>query len=207
MTVYIDDREPLSVVTMASNFFPIKKKRLDVGDIVYKDLVGIERKTAQDFYSSLSDGRLFNQAVRLSETFKYPLLVVIGKDSDFYNYRNYGIKEYLGAISSIIARTGVYCYRVKDLWEFFYFSSSFIEKAIDGKNKIITKKIKISKNPTINLLCSINGIGEKKAQKIFDFCEGDLYKLFIMDDDEFLSINGIGKRDLERIREIFKSRC
>ncbi len=78
--MYVDERERSSDVPKklqalgASIIF----KMLDVGDYVVSDRVGIERKSATDFVRSIVDGRLFNQAKRLSEVFEKPVIIVEG---------------------------------------------------------------------------------------------------------------------------------
>jgi len=55
----------------------IKLKTLEVGDYVVSDRVGIERKTVDDFLSTLLDGRdLFGQISDLRRTFDRALLII-----------------------------------------------------------------------------------------------------------------------------------
>ena len=51
---------------LTSEGVPFVEKALKVGDIAYKNFIG-ERKTLEDFVSSLLDGSLFDQAFRLAE--------------------------------------------------------------------------------------------------------------------------------------------
>ena len=56
---------------------------LPVGDYVISDRVCIERKTISDFESSIVNGRLFEQAERLSEAYERPIMIVEGDRDEF----------------------------------------------------------------------------------------------------------------------------
>jgi len=57
--------------------------QLPVGDYVLSDRMCIERKTVRDFESSIINARLFDQIERLDHTYKKPILLLEGDDSEF----------------------------------------------------------------------------------------------------------------------------
>jgi len=56
----------------------VKLLSLKVGDFICSDRVCVERKTSEDFASSIIDGRLFRQAEELKENFSKPVIIVEG---------------------------------------------------------------------------------------------------------------------------------
>jgi len=59
----------------------VKPIPLKVGDYLCSDRVCVERKTGDDFISSIIDGRLFEQAKELKENFSKPIILVEGNYS------------------------------------------------------------------------------------------------------------------------------
>jgi ERCC4-type nuclease len=51
---------------------------LDVGDYVIDNVLGIERKTANDYLNSIIDGRLFTQLSKLKERYDKVVLIIEG---------------------------------------------------------------------------------------------------------------------------------
>ncbi len=60
-------------------------------------VIGIERKTTIDFAKSLVDGRLFDQAKRMSETFEKPVIIIEGKFEDAQKFVKVHRSSILGA--------------------------------------------------------------------------------------------------------------
>ena len=63
----VDDREPDSVISALRSMpgVEISVSRLKLGDYLVDSRLLVERKTFQDFATSVIDGRLFSQAARL----------------------------------------------------------------------------------------------------------------------------------------------
>ena len=77
--VIIDQREPelMSVILLQSGI-NVERKQISPGDYVLSDEYAIERKTINDFFSSLFSGILFYQVERLKNTNRKPLLLLEG---------------------------------------------------------------------------------------------------------------------------------
>ncbi|HTX60960.1 MAG TPA: DEAD/DEAH box helicase, partial [Methanobacterium sp.] len=80
--IHVDHRESKSgVVRELSNFgFEIKSSAMAVADYQLSTDVAIERKSAQDFTSSIIDKRLYKQARELINNFDKPVLIVEGEN-------------------------------------------------------------------------------------------------------------------------------
>lgn len=82
----------------------LKIQTLPVGDYAASDRVVVERKTAADFAASLRDGRLFDQARRLSGCGE-AVLVLEGDASEIVAHVS--AASYLGALAALVADHGI----------------------------------------------------------------------------------------------------
>ncbi len=82
--VYVDYREKGSGVPEALQELGavVVYDRLGVGDYIVSDRIAVERKTMSDLAQSVFDGRLFDQARRLSEYYEKPVILVEGSWSE-----------------------------------------------------------------------------------------------------------------------------
>jgi len=100
IVVIVDFREEKCSVTdyLKDLGVLVKPLPLEVGDFICSDRVCVERKTGEDFISSITDGRLFQQAEELKNNFSKPILLIEG------NYFQGGMNENAikAALSSII---------------------------------------------------------------------------------------------------------
>ncbi|MFQ5553411.1 MAG: ERCC4 domain-containing protein [Thermoplasmata archaeon] len=76
--LYVDVHEPEEIEThIQESGIPVQRKTLAPGDYIVGE-VGVERKTIQDFFSSIVNKRLWEQVSRLRDTYPRPLVVVEG---------------------------------------------------------------------------------------------------------------------------------
>jgi Fanconi anemia group M protein len=96
MRVYIDHREHSSFQNLVKQVFPdVKISQLPFGDLIFvfeKQAIVIERKTVQDFVTSIRDNRLWEQLLKLMnhKTFegvkiKRRILLICGTLVDYLN--------------------------------------------------------------------------------------------------------------------------
>ena len=121
--IEIDDREPdCQLLSDIENLnLEFTRKRLEVGDFKYKDLV-IERKTIDDFCSSILDGRFERQL-----TGNKPNVIIVIGDID---ERKVAIHKncILGKLVSIVFKHDVHILQVKTEEEFLWCLRNFCEK-------------------------------------------------------------------------------
>ena len=123
--IYVDSREQASgvVVKLKQMDAVINVKQLEVGDFVLSDEVVIERKTTEDFLSSIIDGRLFNQLTMMSSNYNSPLIILEGNPEELYTTRNIHENAIKGILSSIALNYRVpilYSRDVEDTARFVY---------------------------------------------------------------------------------------
>jgi len=80
--IFADSHEFVSGVIKGLELYDciIRQKTLAVGDYLLSDRVCVERKTADDFVSSITDKRLFSQLAALKDNFEKPILLVEGSN-------------------------------------------------------------------------------------------------------------------------------
>jgi len=131
--IEIDDREPdcQMLADVEGLNLEFKKKRLVIGDFVYKDLV-VERKTVDDFCNSILDGRLERQINNMLKSDKQKIIIVIGK----IEKRAVSMHEHciLGKMISIIFKYKIPLIQVRTEKEFLWCLKNLCEK-VNKKNK------------------------------------------------------------------------
>ncbi|MFW9942119.1 MAG: ERCC4 domain-containing protein [Candidatus Thorarchaeota archaeon] len=84
-----------------------ESQQLDIADIVISNEVAIERKEGFDFVSSIMDNRLFEQLLRLKETYQYPILIVEGLNDEVFENTGMKISSIYGALAYISYKLGI----------------------------------------------------------------------------------------------------
>ena len=102
-TLLYDHREERSTIPglLALEGFEMVAQQLPVGDYILSDRLAIERKTATDLISSITDRRLWEQADRLKEAYPAIILIVEGTPERF------PAESWRGALGSVLAMGGI----------------------------------------------------------------------------------------------------
>jgi len=107
--IIIDDRERklIAIFDKKKDTITYESKRLDIADIIISSEVAIERKEGLDFISSIMDNRLFEQIVRLKDTYPTQILILEGLDDKVFERTGMKISSIYGALSFISYKLGV----------------------------------------------------------------------------------------------------
>lgn len=102
--IVVDTREKASGIPelLERRGVYVQRKALDVGDYILGQCV-VERKTGQDFISSLYGGRLFEQAQRITQSYKQFMLIVEGDMQEILSDMK-NPKAYWGALLTLALR-------------------------------------------------------------------------------------------------------
>ncbi|MFX1311971.1 MAG: ERCC4 domain-containing protein [Promethearchaeota archaeon] len=84
-----------------------ENKQLDIADVVISDEVAIERKEGFDFVSSIMDNRLFEQIMRLQETYNTPILILEGLNDNVFENVGMKISSIYGALAFLSYKLGI----------------------------------------------------------------------------------------------------
>jgi len=167
--IIVDYREKNSLVIseLISLGIEIEFRELKVADYIVKD-VAIERKTINDFVSSMINKRLFNQIQELQQ-YKNRLLLVEGIDEqELYSDDELGVNgnAIRGFLLSILLKYNIPIIFTKNYEDSAKFISVLSKKqtkemALKAKKRILNKKEQLQ-----FIIESFPGIGPVTAQKL-----------------------------------------
>lgn len=204
--IYIDERERGSKVPeiLMAKGMTVIFKVLDVGDYVINNVIGIERKTANDYINSLIDGRLFEQLNKLKERYDKAILIIEGSIHKVIRGRGVHRNAILGSYTSLVLDLGVFIIHTQDEEE----TAELIKRMALYRTKttsamVVRRKPKhgdISEWQKFVLQCFPH-IGPKIAQRIlerfgsiYDFCKATVQELSL--------IEGLNERKAGEIYQI-----
>lgn len=199
-SIQIDYREE----KLFKSFPQAERANLEIGDIVSGE-VCIERKSGEDYVSSIIDGRIFNQSLNMKNNYKLPFILV-ESDLDriakylFFAERRIEMEVIRGATAKILTTYGVSVVFCSTKSNFIEMVNLIIEKGKDSNSpEMVIKQISKGKiDPKMLVLLSIPKIGEKKAKRILDFY-GSIGNINIKEIPQ-----GVSAKDIQRIQEVLK---
>lgn len=215
MNIKIDNREGQRIEHMKTHYNKnkITVTQLETGDFIFNDKIAFEYKTLPDFISSIHDGRLIEQAIRLNQTYPYPFIIIQAGEKELQAELNknyflrrtrkknkppaFTTKQYYGMIN----RLNCYVTVITCPTEAQCFESMInqAEKCLDDAP--VNRKIVKTGNPAYQCLrYCIRGVGEKTARKITTGLEletiQDLTQITI---EDLASIHGVSRSKAEKI--------
>ncbi len=196
LLIFADTREQASTVIRELSLYEDVKiitKQMDVGDFVIGNEMVIERKTTEDFLSSLMDGRLLGQLANMSEAYAHPLILLEGKPEDLFTLRNIHEHAIIGMLSSIALN-----YRIPIL---------FTRDAKDSAKYIylMAKREQQGKDRDIRLRIGRKGLSmPERQQYLVEGLPGvgpSLAKSLLQ---HFQSIRALSNAELDELKEVEK---
>jgi len=204
LRMIIDERERKSGIPdlLRAVGVNIELKNLPVGDYIVAPETIVERKSIQDFISSVFDGRLFDQCNRLKEHFEHPVILMEGNVDQIENITENPLVFY-GAISSVVLDFKIPIIPTS--------SASHTAKLLiamctrqENKTGPFLKKIKKSddlQKQQLSVLCSLPGVGEKLATRMLERF-GSPTNTLRASYTELSKIKGMGESRALRIRKM-----
>lgn len=186
----VDAREP---GWLRKKFPNAETAKLDCGDFETEFCI-IERKTADDFASSIQDGRLHSQRLKLVQHPKQPIIVIVGFEQN--SFRALPETSLITAVANLIVH-GISVVYVRDENHFIH----FIEMIEYKQTEIWTPEISapIAPDPNERLMLCLPGIGGGRAKAL-----AARYKFFELQDattEELCKVPHIGLGLAEGIKK------
>jgi len=211
IVVFADHRERACQVVpfLESLGCEVRKAQLEVGDYIISSTVAIERKSIQDFLTSIMDGRLFSQLVFLADSYEKPLLLLEGRPHELFQLTNMHKNAIIGVLTSVALNYRVpvlFSENERETAEFIY----VIAKREQGKNK---NEIALRKGkPGLTLeeqqryiVESLPMVGPKSARRLLETF-GSVRELFSADERELEKIEKMGPKKAKKIRKLIDSK-
>ena len=181
----------------------LKFAQLPVGDYILSDRMCVERKTVSDFEHSIINARLFDQIERLDHTFKKPLLLLEGEESEFTMNPN----VVLGAIISLYSDYNVQVIRSRDATETVSTLARFAERE-QGERRaprmLGSKRAFTNSQWQLLILGSIPGIGPTLAKSLVSHFK-TIKNVVSAEPDALMEVEKIGEKKAEKIYEILNA--
>jgi len=210
--IIVDSREASRASDVCSKLrgrLDVQKEYLESADYVLsksgkmKGSIGIERKSVEDFISSISDGRLFRQAKLLCDTYEYAVLLIEGS-----TYPIFSDPIALGAYTSLVFSFSklkvVWCRDTKETAKFLVSASRYLGPTGTRKPEVKAKS-DLPKDIKLAMLCTVRGIGYRKAEKLLKEIP-DLFKSQRERDKlikKICGIQGFNRRLAEKLASVF----
>jgi ERCC4-type nuclease len=188
----------------------VEVAQLKVGDYVdaTKVTVGIEGKSPKDFCGSICDGRLWQQAEELNQTFEHSYIFIEGSIEDVMLHRG-GMtwQSVIGVIGSLFAH-----YNIPVVFSDIFYEELLVkvmEKHLTVSEKTYSPLRKIKRTPAthhdwqIYILESFPRVGKDRAILLLEYF-GTLERIFRASKEELMNIEGIGTVIAEGILEALK---
>ena len=109
LKLLIDNRER-KLMNLLDQKYPniqYEAKQLDIADVIISEEIAIERKEGFDFVASIIDNRLFEQLIRLKDTYSTPILILEGLNDEVFQNTGMKIASIYGALSKISYKMGI----------------------------------------------------------------------------------------------------
>ena len=209
IVVVTDSRELGAMVTreLAKLGALVKSQPLEVGDFVLSDRVVVERKDVEDFASSIIDGRLFQQAVKLKEAYAKPVIIVEGETlSGSGRVRP---EAMMGAYASILIDFGI-----PTAWTQKPSETAQLIFAIARREQIQDKRVPrimtALKPSSVEeqqefIVSSLPNVDRARAKSLLGAFQ-TVERVFIASQEELMSVTGIGEKISEEIRRVLTAK-
>ncbi len=225
--IFVDDREPERLVQLLRSMgVDVRRKRLEIGDYLVTNSsreVAVERKSVEDFESSIIDGRLFDQVHRLSKKYPLSFLCIVGSESSESSGSDSGRSDrsesseskeskgkvrisrdaFVGGILSValtaLSSGTVIPLRLESEEEFCLMLKNLDRKLSSGKLKVYPRIVrKTEVDDSVAMLTAIPGIGVEKAKRLLERF-GSVHAVVNASIADLKRVDGIGDKQARRI--------
>jgi ERCC4-type nuclease len=173
--ILLDDREKklIAIFDKKSDVITYESKRLDIADIVISSEVAIERKEGSDFVSSIMDNRLFEQIVRLKDTYTTPILILEGLSDKVFERTGMKISSIYGALSVVSYKLGISVIPTRNIEDTAIVIEriAYREHSDDDNNSLFARSAPKAMDQSARRSYIIEGLvdtGPKKAKLLID---------------------------------------
>ena len=204
LRMVIDERERKSGIPDLLKEIGVKVEMtsLPVGDYIVAPETIVERKSVNDFISSVFDGRLFDQCNRLREHFEHPTIIIEGNVDEIDQITENPLVFY-GAVSSVVLDFKIPVIPTPNASHTAKLLISMCARQGTMKGPFL-KKIRKSgdlQQQQLSILCSLPGVGEKLASRMLERF-GSPSNSLNASLAELSKIKGMGDARAQKIRKI-----
>ncbi|MFH0711246.1 MAG: ERCC4 domain-containing protein [Candidatus Aenigmatarchaeota archaeon] len=167
VVIVSDYREKKVIENLKKLGATVNEQPLEVGDFICSENVAVERKSYDDFISSIIDGRLFDQAENLKKNFIKPIIIIEG-----YSNREFNDNSFKAAVASLIVDFNVSLLSTRNEYEtaknIFWIAKKEQSEKGTGISIRVGKKPKDDRELIEFIFSSLPGVSTKTAGRIID---------------------------------------
>ena len=117
LRLIVDHRETklIRLLEEKKDKFEVELKQLKVGDIIVSEDVAIERKTGSDYISSIIDGRLFPQLMKMQDTYPSTILILESLNELVFETTGMNLSSIYGSLAYVAYKMGVAVIPTRDI--------------------------------------------------------------------------------------------
>jgi len=183
-----------------------RKEQLKIGDIVSEGKnICIERKSINDFYSSITNQRIFEQAKQMCENYDNNYVLISGAFKQLLTDPNIFYAKssvFLGAIASLCEKYKIIVITVENDKQLCYLACKLIEKSGELVDYNPCRQLATTESCRISALTAVRGISVKKATALYNKF-GSISAICAADVESLCVVNGIGAKLADDIKEVF----
>ncbi|HLC62706.1 MAG TPA: ERCC4 domain-containing protein [Candidatus Nanoarchaeia archaeon] len=210
----IDHREKQLILELEKRKMPIKVKQLALADIIITGMdynqqqvsIAIERKTQEDFLSSIIDKRILTQLIEIKEHFQQYFLIIEGQDN-FYQIRNFHPNAIRGMLLAIALDLQIPIIQTRSIGD----TAALIEtltKRLEKPKKPISllskRKPLTLKEQQEYLIESLPGIGVLTAKSLLSHFKS-VSSIILASEKQLQEVPGVGKLRAKEIKNLFNA--
>lgn len=203
--IIVDTREPDYLVALLSQMgIEVGRKMVTPGDYILSSECAVERKTVQDFISSMFSGRLFEQAEALKEAYAKPTFILEG-DVEWQLKEMRNPRAFWGAMLRIQLNMGIPVVATPTLHhtaDLLYTLAKRLQRTKEKKIAIQHKpRLMTDRDWQIYVVASLPSIGDELARRLLGHFK-TIRKVFQTDTSGLEKVEGIGKAKAKRISQL-----
>ncbi|MGC8632518.1 MAG: ERCC4 domain-containing protein [Thermoprotei archaeon] len=203
----MDTREPDEMRRLLEeNGIKTCTRFLTVADYAVSEDEAVERKTATDFVKSLFDGRLLDQAKRLRESYKKPIMVIEGDLGQQLSWRK-NPRSFWGAMASLSLDSGIALFFTPSLHQTaelltVLFRRQWVKRENKGGYRPqVRPKVMSKRERQLFVLEGLPGVGPQLGERLLDRF-GSVKGVVMASSKELASVAGIGEKKAAAIRQL-----
>ncbi|MCL5788609.1 MAG: DEAD/DEAH box helicase [Candidatus Marsarchaeota archaeon] len=205
--VVADTRESASTVLehLVNLGVNVHTQQLGVADYVVSDVVCVERKSTDDFASSILDGRLFEQALNMRRSYRRPILIVEGETLYTSALNPESVR---GALISLAVDYGIpilWSRTPSETARFIMRMAVREQKEIGRTKPIVRDERKPVEDDELReyVVSSLPGVDAVRSRRLLKRF-GSVSGVFNADLEALLEVEGIGEKTARRMKEIIE---
>jgi ERCC4-type nuclease len=208
-TIFADVRESMDVKDRLKELgCEVVEKALAPADYVVAEEYAVERKELHDFFRSVFDGRLFEQAERLAKTYENACLVVEGDVVNAVRFVRTP-QAFWGALAKVMADHSISVVFTPDEAHTAMFLCALAKKLQEEERRKIAVKHKPKmytlKQRQLLTVQSLPKVGPERAEELLKRF-GSVRRVFQASKRELLSVKGFGEKTVQAILELLDTK-